>query len=588
MKSVRKMISLLASAGLTLSLMAGVYAPAVSAEEIVFEGYEISRLESFLKEFEDGFSGDIGEKEAEELYTDLIRETDYISLQLSLSKIQHSQNMTEENFDKFAEMNTVSAVADNLIEKSLVKVLKGKNGKLLKNLLGDFSEEDMKEPDDASAEQSAEFIEKKNELLRRFTQIDVPGKSENEKNLECAEVYLEAVKLYNSLTASQGITYFEHAYDMFSRDYTPEQVEKISAGAAEVCADAVSRIYARMMSIMDASSDPSSITFDDNMQIISMFSQRVSDELRESAEEVRNRNLYITASGSESDPDSYTTLLSYYDTAMIYHHLNGNVNDLRAATHEFGHFNSMRLNCIPAVFITGHNLDIAELQSQGLEVLYTDFYDAIYGKNAEILRLNEISELIGVVAAGFQCNEFEKYVFDNADSLTPEQVVSKYTELVERYKIYDVPLYRISHFIQSPGYYISYSMSALAALDLWDVMYRDFDRAAEMYTDLTHISMYDGTGYSEALETAGFDNVLSEEFLVRIVDDIVTLVVSGLVFGDVDGNGTVNTADLTALKNALLNASAVINDENRRVFDINNDSAVTAADIVRLKIALSK
>ncbi len=577
MKKVKRVLSFLLSAAIGLSLTAPAYMPVVSAE-VEFSGYDTTRIDSVLADFENSLASD-DRNSIKSCYDQIIKEVDYAYYQLVLAKVQYSQNMTEENRETYNVMSASSRYVINRINETMSKAVSSKNSEYVVSLM----KEGYIQPNDQytvkKAEENDEMITQKNDLLKTY--IDVLGSSASgsEKELKCAEIYLELVKYYNSLILTEDCNYMDYAYQLYCRDYSPDDIAKLNDAAAEKLSDAFKKINDRRVKVYVKEAGEKK--FENNFDVVSQYAYRVSDDLRESAEMVLERDLYKTG-GEGSDTTSYTTKLNYIGAAVIYQYISGESKDLSTAAHEFGHFNALRQDTTPFLYIHGSNLDIAEVHSQGLEVLYTDFYDSIYGVNDEFVRLTEADSLLVAIAGGFQGNEFENYVFDHADSMTPQDVVDKYHELSDKYKLYDVPFYQIAHFFQMPGYYISYAVSALAAIDLWSVMYRDFDRAVEMYTDLSHVSIYGGTGFANALESCGFDNVLDEEFITNKIPKLAEDLTDGLVYGDTDRNGIVNTADISYLVSMLL-ASGAISDEVKKSCDLSNDGAVNSADLLKLK-----
>ena len=586
MRRLKKLTAVFVAAGMCFSFAFGTVSGVhrVSAEEIVYEGYDMSRMDNLVSEYENALKAKNNSEEVRSSYYRLIGELDYVNLQNVLSQVQYSQNTSEENLNECSKMSTAEMQCFDLVVQAIAESLGTDYGVLISMLVyegliqTDADEKYTLKPEDDIA------VEEKNELLNSYLKILSSSDSADVKNLKCAGIYLKLVKCYNSMMETDDCTYFDYAYQLYSRDYTPEDISKMNSTAAEAVYDAWSRIYEYSETIPYT---PERI-FNDNMDIISRYSYRISDELRESAEEITEKNLYRTGSGSSAQQMCYTLIMSYYRSAVIYQYLYGNSSDFSAAVHEFGHFNADRQCNMPFAYIHSHNLDLAEVHSQGLEVLYTSFYDGMYGAHSDFRKADRAAALVSSVAAGFMGNEFEDYVFRNADNLTPEQVLDKYNELTEKYVVYDVDFYLVSHFFQYPGYYISYAVSALAALNLWEVMYRDYDEAVRMYTELSHISVYDGTGFSEALMASGFDDILDPEYLCSILSDFTDMITSALVFGDTDGNGTVNTADILYLISAVISPEGIITDENISVFDVTGDGKSDAADIVRLKRLLSR
>jgi hypothetical protein len=489
--------------------------------------------------------------------------------------------MTDENRETYTVMSASARYVINRINETLSKAVstKNENSEYVFSLMKEGFIQQNDQFTVKKAEETEEMIDQKNDLLKNY--IDALGSSDSdeEKELKCAEIYLELVKYYNSLILTEGSNYMDYAYQLYCRDYSPDDIAKLNNAAAEKLSDAFKKIYDRRAKVYVKEAGEKK--FDNNFDVVSQYAYRVSDDLRESAEMVLERDLYKTG-GEGSDTTSYTTKLNYIGAAVIYQYISGDSKDLSTAAHEFGHFNALRQDTTPYLYMHGSNLDIAEVHSQGLEVLYTDFYDSIYGVNDEFVRLSEADSLLVAIAGGFQGNEFESFVFDHADSMTPQDVVDKYHELSDKYKLYVVPFYQIAHLFQMPGYYISYAVSALAAIDLWCVMYRDYDKAVEMYTDLSHVSIYDGTGFSNALESCGFDDVLSEDFITDKIPKLAEDLTDGLVYGDTDRNGIINTADISYLVSMLLSSGA-ISEDVRKSCDLSNDGAVNSADLLRLK-----
>lgn len=581
----KKIASFIMASAMTFSAVSGVFSAHVSAEEIVYQGYDTAVLQTMVIAFSDLTKKSGNEEKVREYCKMIIREADFISAQIALAQVNYSKERTEENYDTLYQIQQTALEADALMSDAFYHAWKGSYKSVMEEVL---SKEYISafEDDSADPEEEQRIFETRNELLKRYNDTAYSNMSPDEKNLECARIYLELVKFLNSQITEEGYTYLDYAYMNYCRDYTPADISQLNDIAAVASLSAYFELMTYAVKIVDPDSDDlNDAVFSDNMDVVERYAGMLSDELLESAREVREKNLYITG-GPDSEAGAYTTMLSYYNTAVIFQHIYGDARDLTAAAHEFGHLNAMRLNSISTADISTHNLDIAEVQSQGLEVLFTNFYGRIYGADAELYRLNQLLTLLSSVAAGFQGNEFESYVFEHADSMTPEDVVKKYQEIAEKYVLYSAQLYEIPHLFQSPGYYISYAVSALAALELWNEMTIDFDNAVKMYTDFTHMSMYDGTGFETALASAGFRDVLSPDFMLSDVDEFMEFFTSGAVQGDTDGNGTVGITDLIVLTEAVISGKSS-SDKDFAAFDLNRDGAVNAADVVKMKKKLS-
>jgi len=330
-------------------------------------------------------------------------------------------------------------------------------------------------------------------------------------NLNAAEMYLDLLKDYD-LTDS--------LYNLYNRDYT---VEQASETAADVLLNIVPLKEKLSESITDdpmyekilAGTGPEI----DAYLLLKEYGPRISAGTAESVNKLFSEELYKAASGKECYDGSYTVSLSGEQSAYMYTFLCHDYYDLITVTHEFGHFHSDWRDQTP-VYIQTNNVDLAESQSQSMEMLFTAYYDEIYKDDAPLFEKLALLNLLDSVTAGLAVGEFEYRVMQNADSWTPEDVVECYSDLNEQYNI-GTELYQITHLFEQPGYYVSYGISALPAIQIYAVMQNDFDKAVEMYDCLSSFSSLSGeTPFMEAMEIVGFRNPFDSDTMTYIAETI--------------------------------------------------------------------
>ena len=137
-------------------------------------------------------------------------------------------------------------------------------------------------------------------------------------------------------------------------------------------------------------------------------------------------------------------------------------------------------------------LDIAEIDSQGLEMImmanYEDFYGSTY---ADPLRGSNLMDAIYVVISGCMEDEFQQEVYANPD-MTLEEMNKFYGKLAEEYGLTTMFPYEgtewveIPHTFQSPLYYFSYTASMLVALELWEMGQKSQSKAEDAYLQILH------------------------------------------------------------------------------------------------------
>ena len=209
----------------------------------------------------------------------------------------------------------------------------------------------------------------------------------------------------------------------------------------------------------------------------------------------------------------------------------GGCNDFITMTHEFGHYADYYFSPAPDVLSAVSDYDLNEIHSNGLQALFTSFYGDIFGSEADAAAFLNLSDLLENVIDGCMYDEFQRRVFKESDSLTPERVNEIYLDICLDYGLYepyDLPDYDagwvyIGHLFLSPSYYISYAASGFAALQIWDMAQEDFDAAVRAYMTVLRAGAYEN-GYFTVLAQSGLRDFTEED----AVEDVLSLVLDHL------------------------------------------------------------
>lgn len=333
---------------------------------------------------------------------------------------------------------------------------------------------------------------------------------DDEKNLECAELYLDILASYDT----------ESFYEMYNRDYTPDEIIALSETVCKEIIPAEKELIEAAKDntdISDVMENPKS--FDDPFDVIYQYAEELSPEMEEIAYELITDGLYTLADG-DSYTGSFTDSLPVSDKSYIYIYANDDYNYLETPVHEFGHYYALSFDDTPVVSSVV-NLDIAEVQSQGFEFVFSRFYDEIYGEDAEEMHIINTVDMLDALISGFLVGEFEYTVLKNLDTFTPEDVIECFDDIIGEFSP-DMQFYYISHMFEQPGYYISYGVSALAAFDIWSDCLENPDKAFEKYDNIAHIpcNSADST-FRKALKESGFSDVLDKKYIENLADDII-------------------------------------------------------------------
>lgn len=334
---------------------------------------------------------------------------------------------------------------------------------------------------------------------------------DDEKNLKCAEILLEILNEYDT----------ETFYKQYYRDYTPEDIMEL----ADIVKDEMTPVseeilkgIRKMDNGLDIVTNPKE--FDNPFETIAEYAPKLSPEIGAAAEKLLEDKEYSITDGDGSYNGSFTTYLPVSKKGVIYITDNHDYYSLLTPVHEFGHYYAQTYDHIP-IYLSASNLDIAEIQSQGFECIFTRFYDDIFEDQADAMLAAKSYDLVYAVLSGFAVGEFEYTVLLNADTFTPEDVVDCWDEITAD-SMPGIELYMINHVFESPGYYISYAVSALAAFDIWEDCISNPDKALEKYQKIAEISYNDNNyAFRSATKKAGFSDVLNKEYIRGLADELM-------------------------------------------------------------------
>lgn len=423
------------------------------------------------------------------------------------------RNYTDKHIeDLYNEYYHDASVSADLITYSFSRGNDSDYSYLFDEYFSDDSEEhSVRNLSAALAEAESSFLEIAETKSEYYNVINDVSLSEEEKDLRCAKLLLDLVEDYTP----------ESFYTQYDRDYTGEEIIELG----KTINDKIIPTYQDMLDDYFDSVLWSDLFDDDDseenpFETVRQYAQTLSPELDKYSQKLMDEKLYSICYNDDAYEGAFTDELPTQDSAMIFiGYMDSYRSRLTAAIHEFGHFYATFFDDTHAL-IAKNNLDIAEIQSQGFELLFMQFYDDIYGRSSDSMKLYRILNILDSVVSGFLVGEFEYSVIKDKDSLSPEEVVDKFNSYLGKLEI-DYHLYEIPHIFESPGYYISYATSALASLDLLDDVMNDPSRALEKYEKIARISNNSGEySFRAALKECGFDDVLNEEYITSLAENL--------------------------------------------------------------------
>lgn len=366
-----------------------------------------------------------------------------------------------------------------------------------------------------SGDGELEGYNRENALVKEYYTI-MAGKAPD--YAAAADVFAELVELRNDSLALYGYdSYAEYCYDYsYTRDYTPADAEAVWDGAREYFVPLIRNyadaIYARADGAwnspdIDCSPDAILSAMEDALP-------KMSSELCDAFDYMRGYGLY-DIDGSEAKADTgFTTTLYYWNEPFIFNSPGGNYYDYTDMFHEFGHFVNAFYTQSDLIFGAPDN-DLAELQSQGMEMMFACFFDDIFGSEyGDAVRDDELLNLVYSVVDGAMYDEFQRRCYEE-ESLTGERACQIYSGVYREYGYqphdgYEYEWINVAHNFEHPFYYISYAVSALSALELYGQLQTDWESAADRYMTVSAMDC-EAYYFSEALKEAGLSDVFDPQ-----------------------------------------------------------------------------
>ncbi len=347
----------------------------------------------------------------------------------------------------------------------------------------------------------------------------------DQRNQALGALYLELVDVRTQLAQSYGYdNYADYAYEeIYDRDYTPEELEEYRQQVIEYMVPLEHDLYDMLMG--DTTYDSmweAEMSEQDCLDNLEKYLPEISDDMLISYKYMVEHGMCDLSVDEQKAPGGYTTQIYVYNAPFMFNCADGTISDMGTLIHEFGHYNQMYFASEDEWLYSYNNLDVAEIHSQGLELLFLDHSEDIYGENAYAVQLYTLMNMAYACVEGVKEDAFQYEVYSNPEGLTIEKLNEIYYDCCEEYGALDfsnsyyLGMYgfmdsdqitewvEIPHTFQSPMYYISYSVSMAAVEELWDVILDDREEGIGVYLDLVEKGLVDS--YSDVLEDTGLNN----------------------------------------------------------------------------------
>ena len=363
-------------------------------------------------------------------------------------------------------------------------------------------------------------------------------------------LYAEFAENNNKMARIMGYdNYLEYAYEnVYSRDYTYEDVAELSEYVKTYLSPVFNKLYTTWSTLAGYTEED-----------LAVYHSQVTNPFFSTLEGNTHVNNYIDLMAFTSNPDKNITFSDEFNKLMgdgnmfrgeyegafvttIYTpnlpiaYFGKGYDNCFTVIHEFGHYmNEVYSSEIYASGEYSQSYDLLEMHSQGDELLYLCYLD----KNVEMpevahtmIETYALVNMFYSALAGMTVDTFEQAIYLgeydglNADVIMADGVITSdeydylYTSICEDYGVADAldGYWRYGMTITSPCYYVSYSMSAISVLQLYEVANtQGFDVAKDQYLKLfTYVDQDPAMGMEDILAYAGMLSYKDEQLYVNL------------------------------------------------------------------------
>lgn len=379
-------------------------------------------------------------------------------------------------------------------------------------------------------------------MLRHNEQIAKLEKRNAEITLEYRELdpitqAAEMIPLYNELVSNNNTmatiygydNYYTFAYEVvYARDYNVQQLQQMRDLVAKYLPDlyinAMNQFYSNMENLTDDEiMQLNQILFDDYNtlpeNLVDMYLADLPESMQQGMGHMFDNERVVFTNSENSYEGAFTTYI--YDEPFCY--FGPGYQNSETLIHELGHYYA-------GLYSDGWGtpMDICETQSQGNEWLLTHYLrnqisPQMYDVIVDYKLLNNIGNIIVFV----MIDEFEEMVYahENAGNLTLEQYDALMEEIGKKYGgisfiseyIGDVQGYWKMVVLEQPVYYISYAVSAVAAVNLYTIAREDEAAARECYRKLIEELVPDN-GFLWNIQQAGLAGPFEETVYKQLAE----------------------------------------------------------------------
>ena len=340
-----------------------------------------------------------------------------------------------------------------------------------------------------------------------------------------AEIYKQMVILNNQLAAKFGYdNYYDYATErVYGRDYTAADLATYHTYVRDHVAGKVGDLvstwrdaYGKLSSNQDLYKAFMEKDFDygeDNY--VMLYLNSLGDtNMGVAMRDVFESENCVFADNKNSHPTAFQTWL--YEAEKPFCLFGSSGQEATTIIHEIGHYYAAYTNDDIGDY------DLCETHSQTNEFLFMNYCSNKLPKNVfRTAMLYQLVNTCGTITLASIVDQFEQRVYSLSTEELEAMTVEDFDAIMNDIKSYSEYSAVISNFIDpceywkrvavsNPVYYVSYSVSAVASLNIYAMALEDPDAAMTAYRALVETAGIEDMGYVEALGAAGVVSPFNE------------------------------------------------------------------------------
>ena len=346
-----------------------------------------------------------------------------------------------------------------------------------------------------------------------------------EYNQAAGEIYLKMINVRNEMAQKLGYSdYAVYGYACYGRDYTVDDAAAIAAAVKENLVPLFRSAYysyaiAYYYSLSNATYNQTS-----TMENVHTVVTSILPELEAPWQYMIEHEMYDFDTSDKKMEGSYTTYFETYGAPFLYTSWDDSASMPSTLIHEFGHYSNYYLN-YGDDWLTGDSLDMAEIDSQGLEMLSQAYYDTLFGSYADDAQIYNLFNAMYSIVTGCMEDELQRYAY-TTEGVKLSMLNAKYESLCKEYG-FDTLGYEgtywtlIPHTFQSPMYYISYATSMIGAMQIFDLSQTDYAAAVLAYKNILYRPK--DAAFRETLQAVGLSDPMDPQTIRDIAASLKTV-----------------------------------------------------------------